>query len=98
MLRTLHGYRAFNAIVDDDINDLPDLVARLLANSVERRIRRNLTRGYRHREMVLTRVRGRISFLTTEARQLLSRGEVFCRFEELTSDPRATGWFAQRWT
>ena len=77
---------AFNAIVDDDINDLPDLVARLLANSVELRIRRNLTRGYRHREMVLTRVRGRISILTTEARQLLSRGEVFCRFEELTSD------------
>jgi 5-methylcytosine-specific restriction enzyme subunit McrC len=77
---------AFNAIVDDDIDDLPDLVARLLANSVERRLRRNLTRGYQHREMVLRRVRGRINILTTEARQLLSRGEVFCRFDELTSD------------
>ena len=76
----------FNAIMDDDIDDLPDLVAHLLAESVERQLRRNLTRGYRHREMVLKRVRGRISILTTEARQLLSRGEVFCRFEELTSD------------
>lgn len=77
---------AFNALVDDDLDDLPDLVARLLADAVERRIRRNLTRGYRHREMVLTRVRGRINILTTEARQLLSKGEVFCRFEELTLD------------
>jgi 5-methylcytosine-specific restriction enzyme subunit McrC len=77
---------AFDAITDDDIDDLPDLVARLLAGSVERRLRRNLTRGYRRREVVLTRVRGRIDILTTEARQLLSRGEVFCRFEELTND------------
>ena len=77
---------AFNAITDDDIDDLPDLVARLLADSVERRLRRNLTRGYSHREMVLTRVRGRIDILTTESRRLLSRGEVFCRFADLTID------------
>jgi 5-methylcytosine-specific restriction enzyme subunit McrC len=77
---------AFNSLTDDDIDDLPDLVARLLADSVERRLRRNLTRGYRRRDVVLTRVRGRIDILTTEARQLLSRGEVFCRFEELTND------------
>lgn len=76
----------FNALVDEDIDDLPDLLARLLANSVEHRLRRNLTRGYRRREMVLKRVRGRIDTLTTETRQLLSRGEVFCRFEELTID------------
>ncbi|MGA7234615.1 MAG: 5-methylcytosine-specific restriction endonuclease system specificity protein McrC [Bryobacteraceae bacterium] len=77
---------AFDAMVDNDIDDLPDLVARLLADAVERRLRRNLTRGYHRREMVLARVRGRINILTTEARQLLSRGEVFCRFEDLTSD------------
>ncbi|MEO8101986.1 MAG: 5-methylcytosine-specific restriction endonuclease system specificity protein McrC [Betaproteobacteria bacterium] len=77
---------AFNALLDDDLDELPDLIARLLADNVERRLRRNLTRGYRHKEMVLTRVRGRINILTTEARQLLSRGEVFCRFEELTID------------
>src|ERR1039457_2171328 len=77
---------AVNAITDDDIDDLPDLVARLLAKSVEHRLRRNLTRGYRHREVVLTRARGRIDILSTEARLLLSRGEVFCRFEDLTID------------
>src|SRR5665811_210634 len=56
---------AFNARVDNDLDDLPDLIARLLADSVERRLHRTLTRGYRRREMVLTRVRGRIDILTT---------------------------------
>ena len=77
---------AFDAIVDEDINDIPDLIARLLTHAVERRLRRNFSRGYCHNEKVLTRVRGRINILTTEARQLLSKGEVFCRYEELTVD------------
>lgn len=77
---------AFDALVDKDIDDIPTLIARLLVDAVERRIRRNLSRGYRYLEKVLTRVRGRISILTTESRQLLSRGEVFCRYEELTVD------------
>src|SRR5712671_5010994 len=77
---------AFDAIVEEDIEDIPDLIARLLTNAVERRLRRNFTRGYRHREKSLTRVRGRINILTTESRQLLYKGEIFCRFEELTID------------
>ena len=76
----------FKALVDADSDDLPDLVAQLLAKAVEHRLRRNLTRGYRSREMVLTRVRGRIDLLTTEAHHLLDRGEVFCRFHDLTID------------
>ncbi|MBK7930488.1 MAG: 5-methylcytosine-specific restriction endonuclease system specificity protein McrC [Bryobacterales bacterium] len=76
----------FKALVDESIDDLPELVARLLADSVERRLRRNLSRGYRPRQMVLARVRGRIDILTTESRLLLSRGEVYCRFEDLTID------------
>lgn len=77
---------AFNALVENDLDDLPDLIARLLAHAVEGRLHRTLTRGYRRREMVLTRVRGRIDMLRTETRLLLSRGEVFCPFEELTLD------------
>ncbi|MEO8133133.1 MAG: 5-methylcytosine-specific restriction endonuclease system specificity protein McrC [Betaproteobacteria bacterium] len=76
----------FDSLLDDELNELPDLVARLLADTVERRLRRNLNRGYRHRDMVLSRVRGRIDVLTTEARQLLSKGEIFCHFQELTID------------
>ena len=77
---------AFDAIVEEDITDIPELIARLLTDAVERRLRRNFTRGYCHREKALTRVRGRINILTTESRQLLSKGEVFCRFEELIID------------
>jgi 5-methylcytosine-specific restriction enzyme subunit McrC len=76
----------FDAIVEEDVKDIPELIGRLLTDTVERRLRRNFTRGYCHREKPLTRVRGRINILTTQSRQLLSKGEVFCRFEELTVD------------
>ena len=83
----LTRFRAeFNSLVDADSHDLPDLIARLLAKAAEHRFKRNLTRGYRSREMVLTRVRGRIDLLTTETRLLLARGEVFCHFHDLTID------------
>ena len=75
-----------DVLTDAEIDDLPDLIARLLVSSVERRFHRGLTYGYRHRDRVVTRVRGRIDILATEARLLLSRGEVYCRFEELTID------------
>jgi 5-methylcytosine-specific restriction enzyme subunit McrC len=77
---------ALDAMLDRDINDIPELIARLLTSAVEHRLRRNLTRGYYHRERALTRVRGRINFLETESRQLLPKGEIFCRYEELTID------------
>ncbi len=76
----------FDAIVEEDITYIPELIALLLTDAVERRIRRNFTQGYCHREKSLNRVRGRINFLATESRQLNSRGEVYCRFEELTVD------------
>lgn len=65
---------------------LPDLVAEILAHAVEARQRRQLSLGYQQRHAVLSRVRGRIDALTTERRQLLSRGLISCRFDELTID------------
>lgn len=76
----------FDALLEEDLDVLPDLVGRLLSREVERRMRRNLSRGYRHREAVLTRVRGRIDLLVTSTERLLDRGEVACRFDELTLD------------
>ncbi len=67
-------------------DDIPELVAELLASAVVRRMRRNLTVGYRRRADVLTRVRGRIDLLRTERGQLLQRGQVACTFDELTVD------------
>lgn len=48
--------------------------------------RRNLNRANRPRRAVLDRVRSRIDLLATERKQLLKRGKVACRFEELTID------------
>ena len=72
--------------VEDNPDDIPDLVAEMLCRMVERRIQRNLSHGYRSREAVLGRVRGRIDLLNTERHRLLDRGKVACRFDELTVD------------
>ena len=75
-----------NTAREDSPDDLPDLVAEILAHSVEQRQRRHLSVGYRSRHAVIHRVRGRIDVLTTECKQLLSHGRVACRFEELSID------------
>lgn len=66
--------------------DLKSLIARLLSYAVEKRLRRNLSFGYRRRHETLKRIRGRIDILQTFSNDLFRRGEVSCRFEELTID------------
>lgn len=70
--------------VEDNPDDIPDLVAEMLCRKVQHRIQRNLSYGYQSREATLGRVRGRIDLLKTERRRLLDRGQVACRFDELT--------------
>jgi 5-methylcytosine-specific restriction enzyme subunit McrC len=72
--------------LEDSPDDLPDLVAEVLAHAVEVRQRRYLSFGYRSRDSVLNRIRGRIDVLRTERHQLLERGLVACRFDDLTID------------
>jgi 5-methylcytosine-specific restriction enzyme subunit McrC len=72
--------------VEDNPDDIPDLVAEILSRQVELRLKRNLSFGYQSRAAVLGRVRGRINLLYTERHQLLDRGKVACRFDELTVD------------
>lgn len=72
--------------LEDSPEDMPDLVAEILLHAVELRQRRRLSLGYRSRNAVLNRVRGRIDVLATERHQLLDRGLVACRFDELTID------------
>ncbi len=78
--------QAVIAGAEDNPDNLPKLLAELLTRTVERRMRRNLSLGYRTRRADLTRVRGRIDLLRTERRQLLRRGRVACVFDELTVD------------
>ena len=75
-----------NVGLEDNPDDLPDLIAEILAYAVEVRQRRRLNLGYRSRDAVLNRVRGRIDVLNTERHRLLDRGLVACRFDELTVD------------
>lgn len=70
----------------EDAADLPDLVGRILSHVVEKRLRRNLSRGYRSKRAVVARVRGRIDMLRTTSNQLLERGMVACVFDEHTMD------------
>lgn len=79
----------FHGRFDAEIEDSPDfksLIARLLCHVVEIRLKRNLSFGYQRREDTLKRVRGRIDILKTESHALLRRGEIACRFDELTID------------
>jgi 5-methylcytosine-specific restriction enzyme subunit McrC len=72
-----------------EIEESPDflsLVARLLCHATEKRLRRNLSFGYQRRHDDLRRVRGRIDILQSVSRDLFRRGEVACRFDELTLD------------
>ena len=72
--------------LEETPDDIPHLVAEILTNSVERRLRRNLSHGYQRRWADLSRVRGCIDLFRTERRQLLQRGQVACVFDELTVD------------
>ena len=66
--------------------DLPSLIGRLLAYAVERRLRRNLSRGYVRKEAILSRIRGRIDIQRTYRHDLLSIGQVALRFDDHTID------------
>ena len=75
-----------NTAFEENPDDIPNLIAEILAHAVEQRQRRHLNVGYRPRHDVTHRVRGRVDVLTTECRRLLLQGRVACRFEELSID------------
>ena len=79
------GPEAFDGI-EEYPEKLPELLAELLVASAEDRLRRPLTPSFSKTSRDLSRVRGGIDTLRTESHQLLSRGLVACRFEELTVD------------
>lgn len=65
---------------------MADLIAEILTETVELRLRRNLNFAYEPRQEILRRVRGRIDLLKTVRKQLLQKAQIACRFEELTID------------
>lgn len=92
-LLLLYASELFRQLTDAERGDaekrpdeLPELAAEILAREVERRLHRHLTHGWQPRAADLRRVRGRIDLRRTETRQLLQRGQIACRFDELTAD------------
>lgn len=77
------------AAAEDDPETLPDLVARILADEVTVRLHTGLSVGFSRTTRAVTRVRGRINVLATERRQLLSRGQISCTFDEVVTDTPA---------
>lgn len=75
----------WDATIDGAV-DWPNLLVELLTLIVERRLRRGASRGYVERRATVARLRGRLDPLATETGQTLQRGEVACRFQELTHD------------
>lgn len=72
--------------IEDIEEDLPDLVATLLCDEVSRRFRQKLSVDYETVSAELYRVRGRIDFLKTARKSLLSRGKVAVSFAKITHD------------
>lgn len=72
--------------VEKNPDDIPDLVAEILAREVGLRLKRNLSLGYKSRKAVLRRIRGRIDLMSTERHRLLDLGMIACRFNEMTVD------------
>lgn len=91
-LLQLYASQAYarGSIVDGDVDkhdtELAELAVEMLCGGVEKRLRRDLTRGFTISERNLSRVRGRIDTLTTTREQLLEKGLVACRFNELTTN------------
>lgn len=73
-------------ILEEDDNDVAELVAGILTEEVEFRLKRSLSLGYQMRSCRLSRIRGRIEFIDTEFHRLLDRGLIACRYEELNID------------
>lgn len=74
---------------EDNPEDLPALVAGMLADTVTQRLHTGLSVGFRQTSRPVTRVRGRINVLPTVRHHLLSRGQVHCTFDEVVTDTPA---------
>jgi len=66
--------------------DLPNLLIELLTEEVSKRFRGKLSVGYQEVTSELSRLRGRVIHIDTARRNSMMRGQIVCRYEELTYD------------
>lgn len=72
--------------VDDNLDNIPDLVAKILTRAVKQRLLRNLSVELDRRHADLTRVRGRIDHVRTKTHLLLEQGRIACSFDYFTTN------------
>lgn len=66
--------------------DIPELVAGMLAEEVMTRLHSGLSVGFVRTSEDVRRVRGRIDLLGTTRHRLLERGKVRCQFDDIVTD------------
>lgn len=69
-----------------EVNELPDLIARVFLHGYRQLRRQALEQGYRGQEAEIAGVRGRIDLVTTHRRLLDRHGRAACTFDDLTPD------------
>lgn len=74
------------AVGVEDSPDLPNLLARVLHEGVQRLLRRGLDRGYVSEIEETRSLRGRVQLGAVARQQTLLRGTVICELDELTHD------------
>jgi 5-methylcytosine-specific restriction enzyme subunit McrC len=72
--------------VEEAPDELPQLLAEILADAIEQRLNSPLTPAFQRDQADLRRVRGRIDVRRTATNSLLAKGQVACRFDSLSID------------
>ncbi|MWP49224.1 MULTISPECIES: 5-methylcytosine-specific restriction endonuclease system specificity protein McrC [unclassified Gilliamella] len=66
--------------------ELITLAAKLYCQAANKRLIHHLAADYQLTTKALNRVRGKIDILTTQRKQLLAKGKIQCRYDDLTID------------
>lgn len=72
--------------IEEAPDELPQLLAEILADAVEHRLNSPLTPAFLPDQGDLRRVRGRIDLRRTATKSLLAKGQIACRFDSLSID------------
>lgn len=71
---------------EENPEKIVELTAEIYCKAVHKGLRYSLSNSYQPEKQVLTRVRGKIDYLTTTRKLLLEKGKIHCRYDGLTNN------------
>jgi 5-methylcytosine-specific restriction enzyme subunit McrC len=74
------------AELENNPEQLMELAARLYCQAADKRLMYYLATDYQPTIKAVNRVRGKIDILTTQRKQLLAKGKIQCKYDDLTLD------------